>query len=287
MTTATNMQGDGHGRRVASGGEAVLLSLALALTACAPGSPEQHLDIATTTTVEASGLLEELLPAFSGIRVRVHATSSVRALEMLSDGVVDVAITHAPGAEARYLERHRDWSYTKVAYNRMVLVGPPEDPARVREAVDVVDAFRRIASSRMTFTSRRDQSGTDERERALWRAAETTPPESRIIVSSTDMVTALVETDERQGYTLTDEATYQQLKPRLDLVALWSGGAQLLNTLAVIHPLDNAAAGRFAEWLTAGEGRRRIGVAGSEGRAAFAAWPDGCAADAPDALPCR
>jgi tungstate transport system substrate-binding protein len=205
---------------------------------------------------------------------------------MLSDGVVDVALTHAPEAEMRYLNRHGDWAYVKVAYNRFILVGPPEDPARVREAVDVVDAFRRIAASPVTFTSRRDQSGTDERERALWRAADTALPERRIIVSSRDMVTALIDTDERQGYTLTDETTFQQLKPRLDLVLLWSGGEQLLNTLAVVHPLDNATAGKFAAWLTVGEGRRRVGVVGTEGRAAFTVWPEGCAAGTPDALPC-
>ena len=53
------------------------------------------LDIATTTSVQNSGLLEALLPHFAEATVRVHAAGSGRALAMLADGIVDLAISHA------------------------------------------------------------------------------------------------------------------------------------------------------------------------------------------------
>lgn len=47
-------------------------------------------DIATTTSVQNSGLLDQLLPHYREALVRVHAAGSGRALEMLSDQIVDL-----------------------------------------------------------------------------------------------------------------------------------------------------------------------------------------------------
>lgn len=40
---------------------------------------------------------------------------------------------------------------------RFLVVGPPDDPAYVRGAANVIDAFRRLAASNVTFVSRGDQ----------------------------------------------------------------------------------------------------------------------------------
>jgi tungstate transport system substrate-binding protein len=68
---------------------------ACALTACNT-TRNPTLDIATTTSVVNSGLLAALLPEFASATVRVHATGSGRALEMLARGDVELVITHAP-----------------------------------------------------------------------------------------------------------------------------------------------------------------------------------------------
>jgi tungstate transport system substrate-binding protein len=178
------------------------------LTACS-GSAERRvtLDLATTTSVQNSGLLEALLPHFRDATVRVHAAGSGRSLEMLADGVVDVVISHAPDAEARYLSEHPEWLYRKVAFNRFVIVGPKNDPAAVRQAADALDAFQRIAGAPVTFVSRGDSSGTHEREQALWKAADVMPPPDRLLVSGRSMAVALRHAQERQ-------ATRCPMKPR-------------------------------------------------------------------------
>src|SRR5687768_2882430 len=150
-----------------------LVCLAAAIAACSTVE-RGTLDLATTTSVQNSGLLEALLPHYGEATVRVHAAGSGRSLEMLADGVVDLVISHAPEAETRYLAEHRDWQYRKLAYNRFVVVGPSNDPANVRNATDALDAFRRIAGAPVTFVSRGDQSGTHEREQMLWKAAGVT-----------------------------------------------------------------------------------------------------------------
>jgi tungstate transport system substrate-binding protein len=106
-------------------------------TNCADRTVPAPLAIATTTSVQHSGLLDTLVPAFraeTGIEVRVHAAGSGLALQMMARGLVDLVISHAPNAEARFLREHPDWVYRKIAFNEFVIVGPPGDPAAVKDA---------------------------------------------------------------------------------------------------------------------------------------------------------
>jgi tungstate transport system substrate-binding protein len=264
-----------------------LLCAVLVVGACAnQASLPRTLDIATTTSVQNSGLLEALLPHFTDADVRVHAAGSGRALEMLSDGIVDLVISHAPETEARYLTDHRDWSYQKLAFNRFVIVGPPADPAHVKDAGGVLDAFRRIAKAPVDFVSRGDGSGTHEREQTLWRLAGAAPAAGRVLVSGRSMAITLRQAHEKQAYTLSDEATFWQLQRQLDLVVVSEGDDLLLNTYAVIHPRDGQIAALFAEWLTRGDGRARIESHLIEGRVAFHVWPLSCPGNTPASQPC-
>ena len=263
-----------------------VLAIVMMLAACTPAT-RPTLDIATTTSVQNSGLLDHLLPHFEPAQVRVHAAGSGRSLEMLADGVVDLVISHAPEAEARYLATHPDWRYRKVASNWFIIIGPRDDPARVRDAADVLDAFRRIAAAPVPFVSRGDESGTHEREQTFWRATGVTPAPGRLIVSGRGMALALRHADEINGYALSDEATFRQLQPQLDLVAFTIGDARLLNTYAVIHQQSDARAEMLAEWLVNGGGRRRIAEFQIDGRAAFTIWPQSCPGLSPDAQPCE
>jgi len=251
--------------------------------------PPPTLDIATTTSVQNSGLLSHLLPVFeqaSGIVVRVHAAGSGRALQMLADGTVDAAISHAPETERTQLAGHPDWSYQKIAQNWFVVAGPDSDPAAVRSASDVIDAFRRLADSGQPFVSRGDESGTHERERSFWNAAGRRPAESRLIVSGRGMGQALRHADEARAYILTDAPTLRQMAATLELRSLFEKDARLVNTYAVIHQRTNARATTFETWLTSQEGRRTIDSFTIDGEPAFVSWPAACAGAQPGDLPC-
>ena len=262
-----------------------VLAIVVMLSACTSAA-QPTIDIATTTSVQNSGLLDYLLPYFERAQVRVHAAGSGRSLEMLAAGVVDLVVSHAPETEARYLAMHADWRYRKLASNWFIIVGPRDDPARVREAADTVDAFRRIAAAAVPFVSRGDQSGTHEREQSLWRAAGGAPSSPRLIVSGRGMAQALRHADQINGYTLSDDATFRQLQPQVDLIAFTIVDERLLNTYAVIHPKGDARAEMFAEWLVTGDGRDRLSEYRIDGRVAFTAWPNTCPGDTPDARPC-
>jgi tungstate transport system substrate-binding protein len=266
---------------------ALACAVVVTLVACARHTPPPTtLDIATTTSVQNSGLLDALLPYYTVADVRVHAAGSGRALEMLQDRIVDLVISHAPDAETRYLTSHRDWSYQKLAFNRFVLVGPASDPAHVKASTTVVDAFRRIAATPVNFVSRGDSSGTHEREQKLWGLAGVEPASGRLLTSGQGMANTLRQADEKRAYTLSDEATFWQLQRKIDLVVVSEGDELLLNTYAVIRPRDGETAARFADWLTRGEGRTRIERHLIEGRVAFHVWPLSCPGDSPTAMPC-
>ena len=262
--------------------------LAIVVTLAACGSATRPaIDIATTTSVQNSGLLDHLLPHYEHAQVRVHAAGSGRSLEMLADGVVDLVISHAPETEARYLAAHADWRYRKFASNWFIIVGPRTDPARVADATDAVDAFRRIAAAPAPFVSRGDESGTHEREQHFWRASGVAPAPGRLIVSGRGMALALRHADEINGYTLSDDATFRQLHPKLDLVAFTIGDARLLNSYAVIHRQGAARAAVLADWVLNGGGRTLIAEFEIAGRAGFTIWPQSCPALSPEAQPCE
>lgn len=209
---------------------------------------------------------------------------------MLADGQADVAISHAPEAEAALLRSHPQWRYRKIMFNDFVLVGPAADPAQVKAAATLDAALQRIVSSRARFVSRGDQSGTHEREEALWELAGVRQAGDRLLTSGAGMAVTLRQASDREAYTLSDRATFEQLAAQVALTVLFAHDDRLLNTYAVVVADRGprlAEARQFADWLDAGEGRRLIAayrIAKSDVQP-FTVWPEGAPRDVPDARP--
>jgi tungstate transport system substrate-binding protein len=268
----------------------VVAAILVVVSGCSPAVDPRVLRIATTSSVDQSGLLATLLPAFkveSGIDVQVHVAGSGQALQMLTRGNAALAISHAPDAEAKALREHADWMYHKLAFNEFVVVGPRQDPAGVRGSSDAVEAFRRIARSGQRLVSRGDQSGTHEREEKLWTLAGQRPVGELLIVSGRGMAQALRHADEAEAYTLADEATFHRLERQLELSVHHRRDSYLVNTYAVLHAPDDADATQFARWLTVGSGRSLIRDFTVDGQRQYSVWPEGCAAAAPNDTPCE
>lgn len=268
------------------------LPLVLALASCGSGQPtSRHVVLATTTSVGNSGLLDALLPAFQQqrqLQVHSHLVGSGLALRMLERGDADIVISHAPAAEASALGAHPNWRYRKIMVNDFVIVGPRDDPAHLKGASDAAIAMRRIAGSGARFLSRGDQSGTLEREEALWRLAAARPGPDRLIVAGAGMGATLRVASETGAYTLTDRATFTQHAGTLQLIMVFDGGPLLLNTYAVIiDPSGPRApdAQVFFDWLSDGAGRNVIQGFRIRGVQAFRSWPEGQPGEDPHALP--
>lgn len=215
-----------------------LLPLILACLACGDARP--GLILATTTSVQDSGLLDELLPQFSeesGVRVQTVAVGSGAALRMASEGDADILLTHAPDAERELLEAGVLASRIPFMENFFVLVGSPADPARIAGAPGVTDALRRIRRAEAPWVSRGDDSGTHRKERALWRAAGLDPSDTWPGFHSTGsgMGSSLQVAGERGAYLLSDQGTFLAFRERTGLEAYSAREDALRNVYSVMR----------------------------------------------------
>lgn len=149
-------------------------------------------------------------------------------------------------------------------YNDFVLLGPENDPAKIR-GMEPVAAMKRIATQKNRFISRGDDSGTHKREMSLWKQAKVKSGWRDFFECGQGMGPTLVIANNQLGYTLSDMGTFLNLSNRIDLVPLVRGGESLRNPYAVIvinpnkHEKINAQlANAFVEFLISQETQQRI-----------------------------
>jgi tungstate transport system substrate-binding protein len=224
--------------------------------------------LATTTSTEDTGLLDVLLPDFekqTGIAVKVIAVGTGAALAMAAKGDADAVLVHAPASEKEYVDRGDLVGGRLVMHNDFVLVGPASDPAQAADKKDIGSALKAIAD-RGVFVSRGDDSGTHKKELELWKAAGVDPKAlKRREETGQGMGATLHVADQREGYALTDRATYLALKRKLKLKVVFEGDRRLLNVYHVHevsqakHPgVKSPLAKAFAEFLVAPATQKRI-----------------------------
>ena len=230
--------------------------------------PRASLKLATTTSVDHSGLLDVLLPAFAaehGIKVDVIAVGTGKAIRLAENGDVDVILVHAPEAEREFVEAGHGVGRRRVCHNDFVILGPSSDPAAVGGMTDAAAALGKIARSKCPFVSRGDESGTHMKEEALWRASGIVPEGPWYMAAGQGMGPCLVIAHEKQAYVLADRGTYLAFRSKLDLKVLVEGDERLVNPYSVIavdpatQPhVKHAAAMKLIEWLTSPEAQRII-----------------------------
>lgn len=221
----------------------------------------QRLILATTTSTDDSGLLDYILPDFEqkyDAQVDVVAVGTGQALELGTNGDADVLLVHARAREDAFVADGHGSARYDVMYNDFIIVGPSADPAGIKGMTSAAEAFAKIAETQSSFISRGDDSGTHTKEKAVWEAAGITPEGDWYVSAGQGMGAVLTMSDEMQGYTLSDRATYvAQQAEGLGLEILVEGDAILFNPYGVIpvnpeqHPNVNAdLAQKFVEWIT-------------------------------------
>ena len=253
------------------------LLLALAVTAAVlpcGSAAAQSIVLASTTSVEASGLLTSVLPQFTaetGIAVHVVAQGTGKALDTARRGDADVLLVHDPEAEQQFMNEGHGVRRRQIAWNDFVVVGPSADPAHVRGGNDSVAALMAIASARAPFVSRGDNSGTNAAELRLWKLAGQSPDllarEKWYRDIGGGMGQALNAAGAIEAYTLTDRGTWLSFQNKESLVIAVEGDPRLINRYDVIEldPQKHAGARLapariFAEWLVSSAGQAAIGA---------------------------
>ena len=250
---------------------ALVVALSLS-TAPELAAEYQTIVLASTTSVENSGLLAHILPQFTketGITVHVVAQGTGQALVTAARGDADLVLVHDPAAEAEFMAAGHGLTRTEIAWNDFVIVGPVSDPAHIAGGHDAVAALKAIAEANATFVSRGDNSGTDALEKRLWQAAGLNPAAStrgwyRDIGGG--MGAALNAASAMGAYTLSDRGTWLSFGHQTEMKIEVEGDPRLLNRYDVIlldpktHPqAKHVPAHRLAAWLASPEGQAAIG----------------------------
>jgi tungstate transport system substrate-binding protein len=268
------------------------LFLVLGLAAGVAQAGDKVLTMSTTTSTEASGLLDVLLPEFTkdtGIEVKVLAKGTGAAIRDGQDGNVDVLFVHAKDREEAFVKEGYGTKRYAVMHNDFIILGPAGDPVGIKGATSA-EAFKKIAAAKAPFISRGDDSGTHTKEQEIWRLTglplekESTklvaeggekeisfehPPGDWYLSIGQGMGKTLVFADEKQGYTLADRGTFIKYKygndKPIDLEILVEGDDALFNPYGVIpvnpekHPAVKIdLANQFAEWVVSPKGQALI-----------------------------
>jgi tungstate transport system substrate-binding protein len=262
----------------------LLLFLVLSRVAVAAEQPApQSITLASTTSVENSGLLAHILPAFTketGITVHVLPQGTGQALETATRDDADLVLVHDPEAEDKFIAAGDGIDRQQIAWNDFTVVGPRSDPAHIAGTHDAVAALKVIASAEAPFVSRGDKSGTDALEHRLWRVAGIDPAKAgggswyRDIGGG--MGVALNAAQAMNAYTISDRGTWLSFGNKGDLTVLVEGDPRLLNRYDVIllnparHPVPKQAlARRFTQWLVSPEGQAAIDAYQVDGEQLF------------------
>jgi tungstate transport system substrate-binding protein len=252
----------------------VALVLILAGASTARSGEPKSVILSTTTSTQDTGLLDVLVPLFerqSGYTVKVISVGTGQALALAAKGDADVALVHAPRLEKQYVADGKLLNRRLVMYNDFVIIGPKEDPARIKASEAAVSAMQLIAQAKSRFVSRGDNSGTHTLEKSLWKEARIDPKGDWYIEAGLGMAATLGVANERNAYTITDRGTYLALQKRLMLPILIEGDRALLNIYSVMEvnpangPRINRAGGKaLADFMVSPQAQSLIKTFGVE-----------------------
>lgn len=264
----------------------VLLVLILCISVLAGCADKEqtkntNLILATTTSTQDTGLLDDLIPKFeakTGYKVKTVAVGTGKALAMAEKGNADVVLTHAMKSEKLLVDKEQVVDYKLVMHNDFIIVGPADDPAGIKGVKTAKESFAKIAEAKANFISRGDDSGTHKRELDIWDLTGIDLFGSWYLESGEGMGQTLQIASEKGAYTLTDRATYLAQQKNIKLDILMQGDKPLLNIYHVmaVNPVkfskvnyDGAKA--FVDFMVAPDTQKLIADFGKDkyGQALF------------------
>jgi tungstate transport system substrate-binding protein len=248
----------------------LLLTFLVIISVVGSASAQNEIICASTTSTENSGLFGHILPLFekvSGIKVKVVARGTGAAVEMGKRGDADVAFVHAKEQELKAVEEGFFVNRHDVMYNDFVIIGPADDPAKIKGMNSAAEALNKIAAT-SSFVSRGDNSGTHTKELSLWKKVDVEPKGQKWYLEvGQGMEKTQRIAHEKRAYTLTDRGTWLATKDKdkLDMVIVLEGDPVLFNQYGVmaVNPekhkhVKYKEAMELIKWLISKEGQQAI-----------------------------
>jgi tungstate transport system substrate-binding protein len=232
------------------------------------GQSYPSLRLQSTTTTYDSGFLNYLLPIYekkTGVKIYPIISGSGRALLNARNGDCDLVLLHSKQDEIEFVKNGYGVKRYDLMYNDFVLVGPLNDPAKIKNSKNIISAFQKIADQKSLFISRGDESGTHKKELSIWHST----PQANLInkqwyfETGTGMGAALNIAIAKNAYVLSDRATWETFKNKSNHTILFQGDNLLFNQYGVIllkhsNPKVTLVASQFIKWMIGKEGQSII-----------------------------
>ena len=233
----------------------IIILLGVLLVFTLSSCSKKELLIVTTTSLDNSGLLDYIIPAFEeeyGIFVKVVALGTGAALEMGEMGEADILLVHAYDSEVEFVNNGYGEKRHNIMYNDFIIVGPLD-----LEVDTLQGALEKITTENLDFYSRGDNSGTHTKELSLWNQYSYDVSSFGDWYKETGqaMGSTLTMASLSGYYTLSDRATYLSMKANLDLVIAYENKEELKNQYGVIkvnpdlHNRNEEYADLFYDWI--------------------------------------
>ena len=242
----------------------LLYMLVLVFTVSMSGcSGDKELYIATTTSLDNSGLLEYLLPYFEeeyDIKVNVVAVGTGAALELGKEGEVEILLVHDLAREILFIDDGFGTKRANIMYNDFIILGP-----EVLLSMSLDQALIEIKDN-YDFYSRGDNSGTHSKELSLWDSVHLDPSTFGDFYNETGkgMGDTITMASLSGYYTLSDRGTYLAMKDNIDLVIACENDPRLINQYGVIkvnpdsYNKTDEYADLFYDWIISQEAQDLI-----------------------------
>lgn len=195
---------------------------------------ENSIILQSTTSLKNSGFYDYILPLIYkdlGIKVNVVAVGTGAAIRnsMNCDG--DLLIVHSPQQEQIFMDNGFSKKKYYIMHNYYILIGPINDPAKIGN-LNVKSAFKRLFKTKSFFISRGDNSGTDYKEKMIWKSLNLNTSEFSVnwyLETGTSMGATINTAVGLNAYTFTDKATWLSFKNKLDFIIYSDNEDYLIN----------------------------------------------------------
>ena len=259
-----------------------LFSMFINIYCYKPSFGKEYIILQSTTSTQNSGLYDYILPQFiknNGIDVRVVAVGTGQAIKNAQNCDGDVLIVHSKDSEENFVRSGFGLYRKNLMYNDFVIIGPENDPAKVKSSSNAFEAFKKIFNERAIFASRGDESGTHKTEIKIW---------NNLNMSTNDfnggwyrelglgMGATLNVAVQMDAYALSDRATWLAFKNKRQHLILFEGDESLFNQYGIIPVNPNKCPSVktnlskiFIDWILSMEGQNLISSYKKNGQQLF------------------
>lgn len=243
------------------------------LAICMAFGADSDLSMATTTSTDNTGLLDAIYPVYkakTGVDLKWTAVGTGAALKLGQNCDADILFVHSPKVEKEFIQNGYGVERKPVMYNDFILIADKSIADKFK-GKDLKSSFEMIKSEKIPFFSRGDKSGTDNKEKGIWKKVSGEVPENEAWYRQTGqgMLATIKAAEEQKGVSFTDRGTYikyeSNAKENPNLLIVGEGDNELKNFYSVIAvspkncpKTDIENANKFIGWITSDEGQKFI-----------------------------